>query len=349
MLLLEKVRLKIMLVKKFVSDFVFNSRKWREWSGRAGGRVRLRQKTLFQCGFYRAIWVDGKIQVIGAPTSGKWRNEVRLFVNNAPVVFEDASKVIMAGYTRIEVSCESAPEEIEVRLWRWVKRIEVERYEKIENQDDSILMVTLCQSDIQFVSIWKSHYESLGVTDFLIGYNGFDNQLTSELRSPDVLLWAIPYHLKSYFMGKLDVHFAQPAFLQYALYFAKAKGFEWIAAFDVDEFIAFPEQIDLRGRRNDEMIFQNVWAFGDLNDSVERSLFRISMDENSVNRTKAIRRSAAIQALPIHGSGVDIDFDGAFVHLERLSGGTSMWRSNVSFEWTEVMGWREIQQVLQSK
>lgn len=333
--ILERIELYVKLRVRDFLDRRWTKQKWIEWSTRTGLEATLNDDTLFHFGFYKAVAVDEVVWVIGAPTSAAWRESVVVEIDGARVSIEDRSVVPAEGFTLLILTNEARGRSVQVTLGRNRLNLAIEYHNQVQSPRDSIMAVTLCQDDIEYLPFWTSHYLDWGVTEFLIGYNGLNNASFGHSSRTTLVDWPLPYHFKSHKIGKFCPHFAQPPFLQYALAVAKAKGVDWILAMDLDEYVFHPSNVEDVKRLSDEITFSNVWARG-VPASPSSSMSIQYSHHPSQNRSKAMRRVSVTERLSIHGNA-DSKPNGAFFHLEHLSGATSIWRDQEEIQFTEMM------------
>lgn len=192
-----------------------------------------------------------------------------------------------------------------------------------------ITMATLCQDDIRFVRPWLDHYRRLGVDHFLIAYNGDLASVNDANLGPDVTLmeWAIPYSYRARVKGK-DHHFAQPAFLQFSLYWAKLNSVEWLMHMDIDEYVMLTEG-DLYSVLDcdcDELSFENVWCSTEYPISEcevfdDGQSYYLGHDDQGLRRGKTVKRVSALDKVKVHYSTGEAQEVGCFLHFSTLTNG----------------------------
>jgi hypothetical protein len=286
---------------------------------------------------YARLDVEEETHLFGAPVSA---NDELQFLKGVQLVdFHSRSQFRRQGYTHAVLRGVDSS-------FRWkigtLPAQPLPRASERVLESSNLTMATLCQDDIRFVRPWLEHYRRLGVDHFLIAYNGDLASMNEANLGLDVTLmeWAIPYSHRDRVKGK-DHHFAQPAFLQFSLHWAKLNSVKWLMHMDIDEYVVLSEG-DLHSVLNtdcDELSFENVWCATEhpISESGvfdEGQGYYLGQDDQGFRRGKTVKRVSAVEKINVHYSTAQPQEVGCFLHFSTLTNGGDVGMNSRPESWS---------------
>jgi hypothetical protein len=164
--------------------------------------------------------------------------------------------------------------------------------------NSSILASTTCRDDYRLLRRWVKYHSQLGIRSYCIYYNGRIPlnlyRITKPIRIQVRLIqWELPYFFPNNGDPRPDWHHGQLIQLIHALWRCCKPHHEWIANFDLDEYIVLERETlaDLLVQNPVAVAFPNVW-----HEKGDRSVSR----GDHLWRAKQISRTSEFDSFWVH-------------------------------------------------
>jgi hypothetical protein len=191
----------------------------------------------------------------------------------------------------------------------------------------TVMATTTCRDDYRLVSEWTRYHQSIGITFFLIYYNGkvprgLVRRARQRSATTQIVNWNLPYYWDNESDSRPDWHHGQILQMTHALWFAGKQSHDWIINFDLDEYLAcgLDKITELAKHRSASgWYFQNVWVRGK-----KEAVLR----DDRVFRAKQMSRCAHYSTFKVHitESGYGLVMDAFPAYMKHYYKRSNPWR-----------------------
>lgn len=161
-----------------------------------------------------------------------------------------------------------------------------------------LMAATTCRDDYRLLTKWTAYHSRIGIAFFAIYYNGrvpiHLKRIMNRLGNQGKLIqWNIPYYVPNTHDDRPFWNHGQMIQMVHSLWFFGKPCFDWIANFDLDEYLVVdqPGLLNLLEATETALVFPNIWQY-DSNQAITRSDYH--------HRAKQISKTSKFSSFWVH-------------------------------------------------